>query len=108
MLKQLLINAVAFLVVGYLLPGVRISSLETLLVVAVVYGVVNMLLKPLLILLTLPINILTLGLFTFVINAVILLIVAKIVPGFVVDGWWTAIVAAVLMAVVNMFLGRLK
>ncbi|OGD76900.1 hypothetical protein A2368_02450 [Candidatus Collierbacteria bacterium RIFOXYB1_FULL_49_13] len=108
MFKQLLINAVAFLVISYLVPGVRISSLETLLVVAVVYGLVNMLLKPLLILLTLPINIMTLGLFTFVINAIILLLVARIVPGFMIAGWWTALIAAVLMAIVNMFLGQLK
>lgn len=108
MLKQVLINAVAFLVVSYLVPGVKISTLETLLVVAVVYGLINMLLKPILVLLTLPINIMTLGLFTFVINAIILLLVARIVPGFAIAGWWTALIAAVLMAIVNMFLGSLK
>ena len=59
-------------------------------------------------LLTLPVNLMTLGLFTFVINAGLLLLTARLVPGFEVDGFLTALLAAVLLAVVNMFLGRLK
>lgn len=66
-----------------------------------------MILKPLLILLTLPINILTLGLFTFVINAILIMLMSNIVPGFVVDSFGSALLAAIVLALVNVVLGSL-
>jgi putative membrane protein len=85
-----------------------ISGWQTLLVIAVVWGILTIIIKPILILLTLPINILTLGLFTFVINAVLLLITSNIVPGFRIEGFGTALLAAVVLSIVNGFLSMLK
>ena len=91
MLTSLVVNAIAFYVVAYLVPRVTIVGWEALLVVAVVWGVLSILLKPILILLTLPINILTLGLFTFVINALLITLMSRLVAGFRVEGFGTAL-----------------
>ena len=106
MIAKLLISAVAFYVTAYLLPGVVISGWGSLLVVSVVWGILAMLVRPLLILLTLPVNIMTLGLFTLVINGILVLMTAKLVDGFSVDGFGTAVVAAILLSIINMILGR--
>ena len=108
MLMTLVVNALAFYVVAYLVPGVTIVGWEALLVVAVVWGVLSILLKPILILLTLPINILTLGLFTFVINALLITLMSRLVAGFRVEGFGTALLAAVVLALVNLVLNRIK
>jgi len=106
MIGKLLISAVAFYVTAYLVPGVIIVGWAPLLVVSVVWGVLAMLVRPLLMLLTLPVNIMTLGLFTLVINGVLVLMTAKLVDGFSVDGFGTAVLAALLLSVINMILGR--
>lgn len=108
MIAKLIINTIAFYVVSRLIPGVRIADWETLLVVAVVWGVVAMFLRPILIILTLPVNVMTLGLFTLVINGLLLMLTSRLVPGFEIDGFLTALIAGVLLAVLNMFLGALK
>lgn len=102
-----LISALAILVSSYLLAGVHISGFTTSLVVAVVLGLVNAFIKPILIILTLPINILTLGLFTLVINALVILITSAIVPGFKVDGFWWALGFSIILSLVNSFLHSL-
>ena len=104
MLKKLLINALAFYVTAYLIPGIVISGWSTLLVVAVVWGILTTIIKPIFIFLTLPINIVTLGLFTLVINAALLLFVDNIVPGFAIDGFGTALLAAIVLSIINGFL----
>ena len=108
MLTSLVVNALAFYVVAYLVPGVTIVGWEALLVVAVVWGVLSILLKPILILLTLPINILTLGLFTFVINALLITLMSRLVAGFRVEGFGTALLAAIVLALVSLILNRIK
>jgi putative membrane protein len=108
MVIQLLVNALAFYITSYLIPGVVISGWQTLLVIAVVWGILTLLIKPVLIILTLPINIMTLGLFTFVVNAVLLLITSSIVPGFKIEGFGTALLAAVVLSIINWFLSMLK
>jgi putative membrane protein len=108
MLTDLIINALAFYVTAYIVPGVKIENFQTLGVVAVVWGVMSIVLKPILILLTLPVNFLTLGLFTFVINAFMIMLMSGLVRGFKVDGFGTALLAAVVLALVNVVLGRLK
>jgi len=85
-----------------------IENWETLGIVAVVWGVLSVVLKPILVLLTLPVNFLTLGLFTFVINAGLIMLMTKIVPGFVVRNFGTALLAAVVLALLNIVLGKLK
>src|SRR5688572_31560708 len=108
MLLALVVNAIAFFVLGNIVPGVGIADLGTLIVVSVVWGILAMLVRPVLILLTLPINVATLGLFTFVINALLLLLMSAIVPGFEVMNFGVALVAAVVLAIINMFLSMLK
>lgn len=98
---NILISALAVAITAYLLPGVTVASFPVAVLVAIVLGLVNAFLKPILILLTLPINILTIGLFTFVINAVIILLVANIVSGFRVDGFWLALVFSLILSIVN-------
>lgn len=89
--------------IAYIVPGVRVADFTTSLVVALVLGIINAFLKPILLILTLPINLLSLGLFTFVINALLILLVSKIVPGFVVDGFITALVFGVILSIANTF-----
>lgn len=102
-----LISALSIYLVAQILPGVHIVSFMTALLVAVVLGFVNVVVKPVLVLFTLPITILTLGLFLVVINALILLLVSAWVPGFTVDGFLTALVASVLISLVSTLLTRL-
>jgi putative membrane protein len=96
-----LIRAVAIVITAYLLPGVRLSGFFSALVVAVVLGLVNTFIRPLLMLLTLPLNILTLGLFTFVINALLILLTSALVPGFNVAGFWWALLFSLVLAIIN-------
>jgi len=108
MIIRLILNAIAFYIVAYLVPGIEVVGIEALAVVAVVWGVLSILVKPVLIFLTLPINVLSLGLFSFVINAGLLLLMARLVSGFSVEGWWKALVGAVVLALVNLVLNRVK
>ena len=101
-----LISALAIIVTAYILPGVHLDGFTTALVVAVVLGAINIFIKPILIILTLPINILSLGLFTFVINAVIIILVSKIVPGFKVDGFIWALLFSIILSIINSVLHR--
>lgn len=105
-LINLLLSTIAVVVTAYVLPGVNVDSFLTALVVAVALGVVNAILKPILVILTLPINILTLGLFTLVINALLVLLVSAFVPGFHVDGFLWALVFGLVLSVVNGFLHK--
>ncbi|MEK7066355.1 MAG: phage holin family protein [Patescibacteria group bacterium] len=107
MLINLIVNALAFYVTAYIVPGVRIENFEALAVVAIVWGVLSLVVRPILILLTLPVNILTLGLFTFVINAFLIMLMASFVRGFRVDNFGAALIAAVVLALVNIVLGKL-
>lgn len=108
MFIQLFINALAFYITSYIIPGVVIGGWQTLLVIAVVWGILTVVIKPILVILTLPINILTLGLFTFVINAILLLMMSNIVPGFHIAGFGTALLAAIVLTIVNGFLSKLN
>ncbi len=108
MLINLIINALGFYVTAYIVPGVKIENFQTLAVVAIVWGVLSIILKPILILLTLPVNIMTLGLFTFVINAFLIMLMSNFVPGFKVDGFGVALIAAIVLSLLNVVLGGLK
>ncbi len=104
---SLLLSTIAVFVTAHILPGVRVASFGTALVVAVVMAFVNTLIRPFILLLTLPINVLTLGLFTFVIIGGLVLFVSAIVPGFYVDGFWWALAFAFVLAVISGFLNSL-
>lgn len=105
---NLLLSALAVMVSAYVLPGVRVDSFFTAIVVSVALGVINAIIKPVLLLLTLPINILTLGIFTFVINGIIILLVSALVPGFKVHGILWAILFSIVLSIVNWFISSLK
>ncbi len=102
-----LIHALAVVIAAYLLPGVSVSGFLAALLTALVLGLINAVLKPILILLTLPINILTLGLFTLVINAVLILLTSAIVPGFEVRSFWWALLFSLVLSLVNFVLARI-
>lgn len=92
-----IVNALALLGVAYLVPGVRVETLWTALVAALVLGLVNALIRPVLLILTLPVNIVTLGLFTFVVNGLLIWLVSTMVKGFEISGFAPAFLAAVLL-----------
>ena len=96
LLVRWILNALALLLVAYLFPGVTVESFVAALVAALVLGLVNAFVRPLLILLTLPVTILTLGLFIFVLNALLFWLVAEIVQGFRVTGFGSALVGSIL------------
>ncbi len=98
-----IVYALAILVAAYILPGVHVDSFWVALVTALVLGILNALLKPILIILTLPINILTLGLFTLVINALLILLASHIVNGFRVDGFWWALLFSIILSIISSF-----
>lgn len=105
---SLLVSMLAVGITAYFLPGVEVDSLTSLLLVAVFLSLVNTILKPILVVLTLPINFLTLGLFTFVLNALLVLLVSEFVPGFRVDGFLWALLFSIALSLVNTVLGVLK
>lgn len=103
----IILSTIAVFVTANILPGTRVDGWGTALIVAVVLAVVNAFIRPLLLLLTLPLNILTLGLFTFVIIGGLVMLVSAIVPGFHVDGFWWALAFALVLAIINGFLTSL-
>ena len=102
-----LINAVALVAVAYLLPGIAVSNFLTALVAALVLGLVNAVIRPILILLTLPVTLLTLGLFIFVINGLLFWLVGSFLTGFVVSGLWWGIAGAVVYSIISWALSAL-
>ena len=101
------VNALFLMLIPYLVPGVEVASFFTALVVAVVLAAVNAVIRPLVILLTLPINILTLGLFTLVINGLMFYLVSAIVKGFTVSNFWVAFFAALIYSILSMIISSL-
>lgn len=96
-----LVAAIAIIISAYILPGVSVAGFTVALVVAVVLGIINAFLRPLFVLLTLPITVLTLGLFVFVINGLLVMLAANIVPGFTVDSLLSGILFAIVLALVS-------
>src|SRR5882672_4287496 len=102
-----LINTVALVAVAYLLPGVSVASFASALVAALILGLVNTVIRPILILLTLPATILTLGLFIFVINGLLFWFVGSFVEGFVVGGFWAGFFGAIVYSILSWLLSAL-
>jgi putative membrane protein len=113
LIVRLLVTTIAVLITDLLLPGVNLGDMSdtngllTALLVAVVLGLLNTFLKPLLILFTLPATIFTLGLFLLVINAAMVMLAGRIVDGFQVDGWWWALAFSICLSIVQGFLQAL-
>lgn len=96
-----LISALALLISAWLIPGVTISGFGSALLAALILGAINAVIRPILIILTLPINILTLGLFTLVINALMVALAAYILPGFSIDNFGIAIIFSIILMIVS-------
>lgn len=107
MIIRWILFALALAFVAWVIPGVSLVGFTSALWAALVIGLVNIFIKPIFMLLTLPINLLTLGLFTFVINALLFLLVAKLVPGFVVTGFWAALWGSILLSILSLFINGL-
>ena len=101
------ITAFSLWVASLLFNGIRFSSTSALIVAALLLGFANAVLRPLLVILTLPLTLLSLGFFLLVINALMLLLVAKVVSGFKISGFWTAFFASLLISILGMALGSL-
>lgn len=99
-----LISAVALLVVAYFLSGVIIDSFFTAIVAALVLGIANAIIRPIILIITLPINIITLGIFTLIINALMLWLVHLFIPGFTIVNFTTAIWAGIIYCAINWML----
>lgn len=106
-LVAIIINTIAVFATGYILPGIQMHSFWTAVIVSIVLGIVNAILRPIIFILTLPINILTLGLFSFVIMGLLVYLVSAIVPGFTVDNFGWAILFALIVSLINWFLWSL-
>lgn len=107
LLIKLLVATLAVFISAYLIPGVAVDSFQTAFIVAVVLGVLNVFAKPLLVILTLPITILTLGLFTFVINVALIYVAAYLVPGFTINTVLVALLFGLLVSLISSFLNML-
>ncbi|MFV8268586.1 phage holin family protein [Flavobacterium sp. GT2N3] len=112
LLIKILITSGLVLLIANFMPGVHVTGFTTALIVAIVLGLLNIFIKPILVILTLPVTIITLGLFLLVINALMILLCSKIVGGFSVDTFWTAlffsIILSVLQSIMNGILGEGK
>lgn len=112
LLIRILVTSGLVLLIAHFMPGVHVAGFTTALIVAVVLGLLNVFIKPILVILTLPVTILTLGLFLLVINALIILLCTNIVGGFSVDSFWTAFIFSIILSlsqsIMNGILGEGK
>ena len=100
-LAQLVVSTLAVIVTALILPGVHVDSAITAIIVAAVLAFLNAIVKPILVILTIPITVFTLGFFLLVINALMIMLAAKIVDGFHVDGFWVALIFSLMLSLVN-------
>jgi putative membrane protein len=107
LLISLLLNSVALIITAKIVPGFHVNDFKTAILAAVVLAVINTFIKPVLVFLTFPLTLITLGLFIFVVNAVVLYIAALFVPGLRIEGFLPAILAAIVLSVVSTILSTL-
>jgi len=104
-LIRLVVSAVAVMITAWLLPGISVDGFFNAILVALVLAILNVFLKPLFVVLTIPITIFTFGLFLFVINALIILLAGWFVGGFQVDGFWWALIFSIILTIISGILG---
>jgi len=102
-----ILNALALYIVARILPGIHLTDFGSALFAVVIIGLVNALIKPVLFLLTLPVTVLTFGLFALVLNALMLLLASAITPGFKIDGFGTALLGSILLSIITTVLHSL-
>jgi putative membrane protein len=98
---SLVVSAVALMITAFLMPGFEVKNFFSAFIAAIVIGCANYFIKPILIFLTFPITIITLGLFLFVVNGIILKMCAAILPGFEIKSWWSAILGSLVLSIVG-------
>ena len=106
-LIRLVVNAVALVIVTYIVPGIHVSGPLGALIAALILGIVNAILRPILVIISLPLELVTLGLFTLVINALLFWLVGALHVGLTVDGFWPAFWGAIVMAIVSWIISLL-
>ena len=106
-IAQWILNALALYIVAHIVSGISLGSFGSAMIAIVVMSIINMLVKPLLFVLTLPITIVTFGLFTLILNAVMLILVSKFTPGFHVEGLWPALIGSLLYSIIATILHTL-
>lgn len=104
---KLLITAIVVVLLSKILPGVETTGYFSAIMVALALSILNFIVKPILVILTLPVTVVTLGLFLLVINAIIILLADWLVDGFMVDGFWHALVFSLLLAITRSFLFKI-
>lgn len=107
LLISLLLNTLAMIITANIVPGFHVDTFTSALLAAIVLGIINTFIKPVLLLLTLPLTIITLGLFVFVVNAIAIRLTTLVVPGFAVDGWVAAILGAIVLSIASTILSLL-
>jgi putative membrane protein len=106
-IAQILVNGIVLWIAAYLVPGIVFNGgVFDLLILGLVFGVVNWVIKPIVLLLTLPLTILTLGLFALVVNSLMLMLTSAVVPSYQVAGFWPALIGSVVISILSMFINR--
>ena len=105
---KILLSAFAVIITAYIIPGVHVEDYFVAIILALVFALLNVTLKPILIVFTIPLTVLSLGLFLLVINALIILVADAIVPGFSVDGFWWALLYSVILSIVSSLLNDIR
>lgn len=108
LLVKFVILVISIYIASYIIPGVTISSVSTLLVVSIVLGLINTFVKPILVILTFPLTVVTLGIFLLILNGLLVLLVGNIVPGFHISGLFVAILFSIVVSVVSSLLSRIS
>ena len=108
LLVKILLSSVAVVIASYLLPGVAVDSFMTAIIIAVILSLLNVTVKPILIIFTIPLTVFTLGLFLIVINALIVLIADSLISGFQVHNFWWALLFSILLSIINALLTDLS
>lgn len=106
-LIRLFLTALAVILTSYLLPGVHVDNFLSALILSLLLALLNVTLRPLLIIITIPVTVLTLGLFLLIINAFLILLADWIMPGFIVEGFWWALLFSLVLAIINSLLRNL-
>ncbi len=105
-ITNIIISALVVILGSYLIPGIEVSGFFVAVIVAIVLGIINSIVRPILVLFTLPITLFTLGLFLLVINALMVKLAGILIPGFVVDGFWAALLLSIILSAFNALRGK--
>ena len=107
MLLRWVLFALAIMFIAWLLPGISVSSIWSALIVTVIIALINMLIRPIVNFITLPLNILTVGLFSFITNALLFMLAGYLSPGFEIDGFWSALLGSIILSIFGVYINKI-